>query len=113
MKILHPVTIVLVGVLCVGGFVLLSHHGSRRSPRQAKTKGRIEKIRIAVQEYKMKYGAIPKDLSDPQLAQFLIEKFSFTDAWGQDIVYAPTGKLEFVLMSLGPDQIPNTYDDIR
>jgi len=70
-------------------------------------------ISLACQTYHTSFETYPDNLQSPDFTAFLDGDFTvLVDEWGNPVQYQATDSA-FVLVSRGPDQEPDTADDIR
>ena len=98
------VVITIIGLL--GGIVGVNVMRHLRRANVQATKSQLILIDDAIAAYKMETRRLPDSLSD------LVGEDGFlrtdevpTDAWGNDFIYEPQGRREFLLYSLGADNL--------
>ncbi len=107
-------------VLPIAGKPLIVH--SIEAANEARAKGEIEKLQVAAQEYKMKYGSYPGVSTDvpnlienlvPDLTNFMVETVSYIDPWKNPYQYVKHSRHSGIFYSFGHNGIDGDDDDIH
>ena len=97
---------------------------ARRQAKESQAKAEIEKLRAALNEYRVEYGGYPRfsgtfsglvDSLDPVRQGVLtnaVEGIRYTDPWGGDYGYSYSNRFLYSILSAGQDAVAGTEDDI-
>lgn len=109
------VVMALIGVLA--GLVLGVSRFAQGKSLRSNTTAEMERIKSALEEYRLDYGQFPDVTSFTQMIQtnsgdafedlldFIDPHFvDFVDAWGRPFEYERVSKFQYRLRSLGPDE---------
>lgn len=96
---------------------------TRYTSQKKITENNMRTVRVALMRYEADTGSLPSKsegmdvlLENPNHEKWAgpyIKDKSYQDAWGQELVYDPTGAGKtFKVISAGPDKVIGTEDDI-
>jgi type II secretory pathway pseudopilin PulG len=76
---------------------------ARRQAKESRAKADIEKLRAALVEYRIEFGAYPTDLSNTDFLTHAVEGIEFNDPWGRAYQYECTNRFLYRIWSDGQD----------
>ena len=117
---LIEIMMVIVIISILTGLILgIAGHASRAGDRK-KALGDMEKIKAALEEYRLinnSYYNASCDTSDPTFQAKLNNVYKaadirYIDPWGRPFVYEFNSKFSYRIYSKGPDGTPGNEDDV-
>lgn len=101
------VTMPVVALLATGAFEVLIGNSHEHQGNIAAAKAQIKQFGIALESYKIKFGALPRSLESllrpPSGEAIMIAKEVPLDPWGNAYRYLLVGLEGYVVVSLGAD----------
>lgn len=105
---------VIIGILA--GMVVQTFGGRVRETQIRAAKGDIASLSNAIDLYALDHNdTYPKSLQDLVSGDRKYVRELRKDPWGNDYIYKPgtdTKKVDYAIISAGPDGAPNTPDDV-
>jgi general secretion pathway protein G len=103
--------VIILGILT--SLVAIKLTGKTEDAQVAATKANINTIKVAISQYEMDTGKLPKNLKDlvKEEKHYLDRETVPQDEWGNDFKYYMKGDL-VKIRSAGPDGSFDTEDDI-
>jgi len=118
--LIELLSVILIISLLAGLIVGVSVFAQGKA-RIAKTRTQIERIKNALEEYKLEKGGYPPlaagktidDLRETDLTNWLAGDVSFTDPWNNLLIYKcdPNNLKNYVLYSMGPDKADSKSEE--
>lgn len=106
------VMIVLVILGVIGGIVAINLVGAAKQARIDATELSMKTVVGGLKAYRARETNYPATETWKDDLRNLIASNDLTDAWGNEFIYYRVGEGGFELWSNGPDQLPDTEDDI-
>jgi general secretion pathway protein G len=107
------VVVAIIGTLSAGAVIGVPRilENSRRTAAQSQ----LQTLRTAIDQYNMDTKKYPETLAvlvEGEKPYIEGGQDSLVDPWGNDYIYKKEGKKKFEIRSCGPDEEPNTEDDL-
>ena len=112
---LLELTIVIAIMGALMAIVAVNVFGSGNRAKIKSTTLGLRNIKGYIEAYQVEQSSFPTSLQT-LVDMKMCEKSNTKDTWGKDLVYASSSRREgqpYVLISTGPDGLPNTPDDIN
>jgi general secretion pathway protein G len=100
--------VILIIAILAGLILAISGIVGKKNDR-AKAISDMEKIKNALEEYRVSHNSYPADL---QPLSTIDTTLTYTDPWGYSYHYSLNGRFSYVLASWGPDNVQGTGDDV-
>jgi general secretion pathway protein G len=109
------VVVVILGLLAT--VVVQNVVGYSDEARTTKAGSDLNTIHSAMRLYLVKNGSLPNDglealTREDERGEAYIEQLP-KDPWGNDYIFIPGERRKFIVLSMGPDKMQDTEDDIR